>query len=521
VDEPRKMMPRPRLVALGVVGLGLCLAGPLLALPILHEYFEPDPAEDLRLGATTPNGDLPAALDTPSGVVGAPPETAADPRRAVTYGGNKTPSSVDASYRIDRLTTAPARVPYDEPFRPSVLPFKRLHAFDEVRADLTLGVHDGALRRVMASGSVQTGEAAFFGDYELDLQQDQAVRVPTVGAGTRLISLSTKPTVSLELVSDGAENWFARSERTERVHVVVQLALAERALVAGFADKTFADLHPQLVPLPDEARAAAARVTSALGLTPNEAPAAVLDKLVAHFRSFEASAELPTATNTAELYVELALTKKGVCRHRAYAFLLTALALGLPTRLVHNEAHAWVEVHDGSVWHRLDLGGAPSDIEETRPPADVPLYRAPADPFAWPQGSQSGSSLAARSQPQTHSTSWPSALSPTGRAPSKPPSGTPRVPGLPSDPSLHVTLQLERAQLRRGALLGVRGHAARGDHACEASRIDLELVTPLGVRPLGSVATDSNGDFDGHVLLPLDVPAGDQTVVAKVGSGCR
>ncbi len=521
MDEPRKMMPRPRLVALGVVGLGLCLAGPLLALPILHEYFEPDPAEDLRLGATTPNGELPAALDTPSGVVGAPPETAADPSRAVSYGGNKTPSSVDASYRIDRLTTAPARVPYDEPFRPSVLPFKRLYAFDEVHADLTLGVKDAALRRVVANGSVQSGEAAFFGDYELDLQKGQAVRLPTVGAGARLISLSTKPAVTLEVMKDSAENWFARSDRTERVHVVVQLGLPEHAFVSGFAGKTFADLRPQLVQLPDEARAAAGRVTAALGLTTNEAPAAVLDRLVAHFRSFEASVELPTATNTAELYVELALTKKGVCRHRAYAFLLTALALGLPTRLVHNEAHAWVEVHDGSVWHRLDLGGAPSDIEETRPPTNVPLYRPPADPFAWPAGSQSGSSLAARSQPQTHSTSWPSALSPTGRAPRMAPHGSALVFGPPGQLTPAVTLQLDRAQMRRGALLGVRGHAARGGRACEASRVDLELVTPLGVRPLGSVATDSNGDFDGHVLLPLDVPAGDQTVVARVGSGCR
>ena len=44
--------------------------------------------------------------------------------------------------------------------------------------------------------------------------------------------------------------------------------------------------------------------------------------------------------------VDLALSQKGVCRHRAFAFLVTALGLGIPARMVINEAHAWVEVLD-------------------------------------------------------------------------------------------------------------------------------------------------------------------------------
>ncbi len=39
--------------------------------PVLHEYIPPDPAEDLRMGATTPDGAMPAAIDTRSGVLGA------------------------------------------------------------------------------------------------------------------------------------------------------------------------------------------------------------------------------------------------------------------------------------------------------------------------------------------------------------------------------------------------------------------------------------------------------------------
>ena len=79
-------------------------------------------------------------------------------------------------------------------------------------------------------------------------------------------------------------------------------------------------------------------------------------KLVAYFRSFVDSDEFPTDRD--DVYLALALSKKGVCRHRAFAFLVTALGLGLPARMITNEAHAWVEVSDGSLWRRIDLGGA-------------------------------------------------------------------------------------------------------------------------------------------------------------------
>ena len=56
---------------------------------ILHEFLPPDPTEDVSLAATTLDGDLPAAVQTPSGIVTAP-----DPQRAPdrdhVYGGATT-----------------------------------------------------------------------------------------------------------------------------------------------------------------------------------------------------------------------------------------------------------------------------------------------------------------------------------------------------------------------------------------------------------------------------------------------
>jgi hypothetical protein len=43
---------------------------------ILHEFVAPDPGEDVSFAATTLEGDLPAAVQTPSGIATAP-----DPRK--------------------------------------------------------------------------------------------------------------------------------------------------------------------------------------------------------------------------------------------------------------------------------------------------------------------------------------------------------------------------------------------------------------------------------------------------------
>ena len=92
-------------------------------------------------------------------------------------------------------------------------------------------------------------------------------------------------------------------------------------------------------------------------------PKAVIAKMVEYYRGFQASNDIPNTHG--DMFLDLALSKKGVCRHRAFAFLITALEIGIPTRMVVNEAHAWVEVFDGQLWHRVDLGGAALDLVRT------------------------------------------------------------------------------------------------------------------------------------------------------------
>ncbi len=95
--------------------------------------------------------------------------------------------------------------------------------------------------------------------------------------------------------------------------------------------------------LPDRVEADALDFARELGLSRGDPFDHVLRTLAEHFRSFEESEEPPN--DTGNIYLDLARGMRGVCRHRAYAFAITAMALGMSVRFVQNEAHAWVEVH--------------------------------------------------------------------------------------------------------------------------------------------------------------------------------
>ncbi len=500
----------------------LFLGENLVAGPILHERFEPSPADDLNRRATTSDGSLPAAIDTPSGVVSAPSDRSPQaPRPRSVYGGASTPTSPDATYQIDRMTTQPDVVSYDEPFSPSVVPFKRSYAFDSVGPHLELTVADRNLRKLAIGGEVEAGEDAFYGDLEVDLVEGSPVRIPSVGPGAKIRALRVDPPTPFRVVADGADNWFIVAERSKRARVLMQLSIPREVFGSRFANTSWAALAPLAEPLPSAARDEAARVVEAIGVDRDSmTPAQALSRLVNHFRAFAPSEEIPQAATTEALYEELALSQKGVCRHRSYAFLITALSLGLPTRMVHNEAHAWVEVSDGRVWHRIDLGGAAGALNLERP-SDGPVHRPPSDPFGWPEHASPGLDLGvptSGSQPSAGSSS-----SPGMPVPEPPPaSSSTRGSGQEASPQPEVRVQAIESSVRRGHPLRVVGKVATDGVPCSFGRVDVELELEGGAAVrLGSLATDQAGRFGGEVVLPLDVAVGNHQVVVSVPKNSR
>jgi hypothetical protein len=507
-----------------LVAISAAVAGPADAQSsILHEFVPPDPNEDVSFAATTLEGDLPAAIQTPSGL-----STAPDPRRPPgadhVYSGATTDDSPDSTYEPDRDTRRPNVENYDDPFSPATAPFKRLRAYDWVDPDYSLRVRDKALKPVPVGGSVGSGDEPFYGDMSVDLLPDQPVRIPTVGPGARLLRLHANPEVPVDVLRDGADNWFVRGSDRVRVRLVMEIAIPRATFGSDLADVDWSALDVGQTS-PHTHDAAFQQVAQAIGISRGQRPREVVRRMVTYFRSFGPSEVSPTGKQ--DIYLDLALSKKGVCRHRAFAFLVSALEIGIPARMAVNEAHAWVEVYDGTLWHRIDLGGAAANLDHD-PDASRPPYRPPPDPYSWPEGHDSGQDLADRNRERTQSGQGPqgpgsnSSSSPgAGDAGSPPPS--PSDPLSPKGPHAEVTVTAIDSDVRRGLPLHLQGQVTSTGAPCSHLRVDVLLTGPMLSQGIvvGSLSTDEHGKYDGAVVIPRDFALGDYDLVVSTPGDAR
>ena len=119
--------------------------------------------------------------------------------------------------------------------------------------------------------------------------------------------------------------------------------------------------------------------------------AKIVRNLSAYFLAFDGDNEPDKLDPDSglDMYQWLAIGGKGACRHRAFLFTTTALAMGVPTRYVQNEQHAYVEVFipDGSgnvtsgQWHQINLGGANVPTDSFPRPDDGDEDDEPGDDF--------------------------------------------------------------------------------------------------------------------------------------------
>jgi len=517
--------------------------------PILHEPIQPDAREDVALSVVL-DGDLPAALETPSGIVRAPdplrPPSPADPSYSANHGGDG-PSD---TFQPDRNTRRPDVLPYDDPFTPSTAPFKRLSAYDMVDASFALHVRVPRLVSVptRASPASDGSEEPFFADLVVELRPGAHVRIPSVGPGARIVRAHAgvgAREIAFQITRDGAENWFIEGAQPGKARLVMELTAPRASFGGEFGNPRWSDL-PVIPSVPSNVAASAAIVASKIGVSRQMAPRDVVRSLVAYFRSFADSDEPPSGK--ADIYLDLALSQKGVCRHRAFAFLVTALSLGLPTRMVVNEAHAWVEVNDGAFWRRIDLGGAGRTLGA--PLTNGVAHDDPPDPFPWPSGATRGEDLAGRSRSEAPGSSTgpargtspakPSGSSsavdpaaPKGTAPAStfgpPGSTTTSLQPSASDPKDErppstISLAVGDSDTRRGGPLHVRGAVTADGEPC--GNVIVEIVVREVARQgretfVGSVATDAKGTFAGALVVPSTVHVGDYDVAARTAGDIR
>ena len=100
-----------------------------------------------------------------------------------------------------------------------------------------------------------------------------------------------------------------------------------------------------------------------------------LDKLLNYYKTFEEKPVYLEYFNDSSLdvYQQISLGRGGACRHRAMSFFITANSVGLPTRIVYNDIHEFVEVlvpvNNKLVWKAFNLGGAKINVsyEKSKP----------------------------------------------------------------------------------------------------------------------------------------------------------
>jgi transglutaminase-like putative cysteine protease len=470
---------------------------------------------------------------------------------------------------LDRNTRSPtgARLEYREVFTPSVAPFKRRMAYDAVDELGRLTVRDPSLRPVTVGGlSPFANEPArrFTGDLQVAVRPDAPTPVPSVGPEEHLVTWAASPPSDLGFFRDSAGNLFARGSVTATLRLTYVLEVPERAfhavsLPTARTGEPLPGFAPPLVP--PFLQTASEPVLQALGLQRGMPLDTTLRTATAWFRDFRDDV-LPNPPGPS-LYLDLALGRVGACRHRAYAFVLTLHALGVPARFVNNEAHAWAEVAlPGQGFSRVDLGGWDVELHTENTAESAPFVPANPDPLPRPANYENGYSTqhtpqlpTARHTPPRANPEPPTVALPPepmgdarqnvpvlGTNPPAEPGGRGVVPGgggpgrpgggastgagvaLRGDdseeaPRVHPTLRIEtvRAELGgngtfvRGSMVLCVGEA-RDDQDRPIADLPVRLVLLRSGAPpvaLGTTATRADGRFEARVLLPVTLQPGD------------
>lgn len=383
-------------VTVAAAATGLVLAqSPGRTRPTLHEelpLLSPDKA--------SPTISKQGATGNPTAIVAGDkmlpkPSVDAKPRPdEPVLGTNSFAADRLTSMKPDDNTGPDGTLQYVSVFNPDVLPFKRMSAFDGINEDYSLNVARTVLTELPVGGTTDPKvRDRFFGDVLIQLKPGADVALPSVAPDMRILSYEVKPRIALRFSKDGSDNFYVRSDEPNAAgqYRLTFYCDADAAYFAPALPKrsmrvrdVTAAAPPELKPIIPRQVLQQARITlTKLGIDEGFDLNVAFNKLVGYFRAFEAgNIKRPSG----DIYRDLCDSQAGVCRHRAFAFMVTANALGLPTRYVQNEAHAFVEVwFPTRGWQRIDLGGAALRMNVTgaddkklhRPRNDDPFMKPP------------------------------------------------------------------------------------------------------------------------------------------------
>jgi transglutaminase-like putative cysteine protease len=528
-------------VVVAAVAVAVAVAGLAVAQNARRKLHEDLPSPSERRSPMIGGGGSgnPAAFAAGDKVLPKPPidrPGAAPSKSEPVLGAGGFAADRQTSMTPDGDTGPDNTLHYVSVFNPDVLPFKRMSALDTVAPDFTLALARSALVELPVGGTTDKSRDRFWGSVLVKLSPGVDVPLPSVAPDMRILSYEIKPQVALRFAKDGADNFYVRTDEASGAgtYRLVFLADADAGYFAPqlppggpYTPRVIrTSTPPEIRPtLPDRVAREAQRTIKRLKLDEDMNLHVVFNRLVGYFRAFQAK---PMPSSSGNIYRDLCDSQAGVCRHRAYAFMVTANALGIPTRFVENEAHAFVEVwFPERGWQRIDLGGAALRMEVQgadsktlhRPRADDPFEKPPEYKQSYTQleGDIKGlTSQQLADKRESLGQSPPSgAFDPTATGGGTGSGGPDRIlpdqtlpsvkpdPGKPS-PVLTVTLADDRAF--RGDQLHVEGHAAASGKSLPDYPIDVYL-SPAGTAGanwifLGRAVTEADGTFRADFAVP-------------------
>ncbi len=463
---------------------------------------------------------------------------------------------------LDRRTGADLDLHYQVVFDPTVAPFKREYAYDQVNPDLTLA-KSGRGEQILATGQVaRAGHELFWGHLRLKLNAEQKIALPSVAPTSQILSWQAIPEQPLVFYRDAAGNYSVSSPTEGEVDLRFLMDAPTTYFAAPLGQWQGGD-DPEHPTLPTQLQARAQKLWPALGVAPGQARGPLLMRLVEYFRSYEPGEPPP---QSADPLADLVLGKKGVCRHRTLAFVIICHSLGISAHYVMNDAHAFAEVWapdpaGRGQWLRVDLGGGADSLELHaakgkhlhQPQFGDPFPRPAAytnqsgqvkiDGVTMPQsmagaGKVKGAEDLSQGRQQGESGEEPGTLA-TGSFSQDPNAArrlwlqqraqelaAPRLPpavakGQPPNPQLRTASTLALEPMAAMAWIGEPLQVAGQLHsAVGAQRLAVEVWLidpghPQQGRLLGVLPTDTDGHFAGMLGIPADADPQTYDVVVR------
>ncbi len=448
--------------------------------------------------------------------------------------GGDPPGRRSPAFRPDRITELEGTLGYYEVFTPGITPFKRVSALDAVSLleDVpVLGVSDPQrvavpVENLSAAAPDARERDRFWGSVVLDLSEGRSVPLPSVSPESRILSLTSEPSTQITIERDAADNFFAvaRGDAAKQVRVTYLMDAPKSYFAAPLPITPTDALAAQVFPLPPSVARAALTFAGELGVMRGMPVDVALRVLVEHFRSFEESKQPPR--DTGDIFLDLARGRRGVCRHRVYGFVITALALGIPTRFVQNEAHAWAELKlPGLGWMRLDLGGAARGLEAHAAGERPPYHPTQPDPWPRPLAYEESYSRAFEA-PAGAGAAGAGTLQRGGtRRDANTTALKPTLARRTSEPQVAVedgreplTLRVTRyaPEVMRGGALELEGEV-RGSEGVPVSGLRIEVslakLDDDSAVLLGVAVSDAAGHFKGRFAVPPQLDPSDYALV--------